>query len=51
MKDEQSTLDQDKVEEELQKTSSNHIETIDRPHTGKLKLELLCCTYYVQVQQ
>ncbi|XP_057787544.1 uncharacterized protein LOC131004800 isoform X2 [Salvia miltiorrhiza] len=35
VKDEQSILDQDKVEEELQKTSSNQIETIDRPHRGK----------------
>lgn len=36
MKDGQSILDQDKVEEELQKTSFTHREAVDRPHTGKL---------------
>ncbi|XP_042060821.1 uncharacterized protein LOC121805101 isoform X1 [Salvia splendens] len=36
VKYEHSILDENKeVDEELQKTSSNHIETVDRPHMGK----------------
>lgn len=45
-KDEESVLNQEKAEEELQKTSFIHIETVGQQHMGKIYYFQLCIVYW-----